>query len=88
MGGADLFLQGVVLGDSGLPQFLVGDLMAIKVTGNPFAFAVGAMETSSHQAIKSGKLNDARWIFHAERAALYSLDGLHHDTIRWRLRNN
>jgi hypothetical protein len=55
LGGADLFLQGVVLADGGMPQFVEGDLMAIKVAGNPFPFAVGTMEVSSDVAARTGE---------------------------------
>ena len=54
LGGADLFLQGFILPESGLPQFASGDLMAITIPGNRYPFAVGMMETSSAAVAKSG----------------------------------
>lgn len=55
IGGADLFLQGVVVEDGMLPHFAEGDLLAIKVAGNPFPFAVGTTEVSSEQAARAGE---------------------------------
>ena len=55
LGGADLFLQGFILPESGLPQFEAGDLMAITIPGNRYPFAVGMMETSSAAVAKSGR---------------------------------
>lgn len=54
LGGADLFLQGVIVGDGGLPPFKVGDAMALSVPGHPLSFAVGTMETSTAEARSSG----------------------------------
>lgn len=54
LGGADLFLQGVILPGGDSLQFGAGDLMAVKVTGNPLPFAVGTMEVSSEQAARAG----------------------------------
>lgn len=54
LGGADLFLAGVIVPPEGLPQFATGQPMAVRVPGHPFPFAVGVMECSSAEAQKNG----------------------------------
>ena len=54
LGGADLFLAGVIAPPAGLPHFSTGQLMAVRVLGHPLPFAVGVMECSSAEAAKSG----------------------------------
>lgn len=55
LGGADLFLQGFIPPEGGLPHFAAGDLMAITVRGNPLPIAVGTMESSIETVQRSGK---------------------------------
>ena len=40
LGGADLFLQGLIVPDEGLGTFSEGDLRAVQIPGNKFPFAV------------------------------------------------
>ena len=54
LGGADLFLQGLIVPDGGLGHFSAGDLRAVSIPGNAFPFAVGTMEVSSEQVAKTG----------------------------------
>ena len=44
LGGADLFLQGIIVPQEGLGSFSVGDLRVIKIPDNPYPFAVGLLE--------------------------------------------
>ena len=55
VGGADLMLPGVIVPDSGLGDFEVGDPSVVLIPENPFPFAVGFMQTGS-EAIKSDGL--------------------------------
>jgi hypothetical protein len=69
LGGADLFLAGVIAPPEGLPHFTTGQLMAVRVLRHPLPFAVGVMECSSAEAAKSGmkgrgvKLNTAERVY-------------------------
>ena len=54
LGGADLFLQGLIVPDGGLGDFSAGDLRAVSVPGNPYPFAVGTMEVGSGEIAKTG----------------------------------
>ena len=56
LGGADLFLQGLVLENGSLPEFQEGDMMSIRAVANPFPFAVGVMEVGSQAALKNGRI--------------------------------
>ena len=47
LGGADLFLQGIIVPQEGLGSFSVGDLRVIKIPDNPYPFAVGLLEVCS-----------------------------------------
>lgn len=44
LGGADLFLQGVLAPPGGLPDFLAGSPRSLSVPGNPIPFAGGVMQ--------------------------------------------
>ena len=50
LGGADLFLQGFILPEGGLPSFRSADPAAIVVPGNEYPLAVGIMECDTAQA--------------------------------------
>ena len=55
LGGADLFLQGIIVPDGGFdPPFLVGSIRSICVPGNPIPFAVGKMAVSLREAKDEG----------------------------------
>ena len=54
LGGADLFLQGLVVPDEGLPPFSAGELMSISIPGNTFPFALGSMDASIEAVSRSG----------------------------------
>lgn len=54
LGGADLFLQGVIVPPSGLVPFSEGDVRAVGIPGSRFPFAVGTMQTDSGAAARSG----------------------------------
>lgn len=54
LGGADLFLQGLIVQDGGLGDFSAGDLRAVAIPGNPYPFAVGTMEVGSTDVAKTG----------------------------------
>ena len=54
LGGADLFLQGLIVPQGGLGDFSAGDLRAVSVPGNPFPFAVGTMEVGSSEVARTG----------------------------------
>ena len=52
LGGADLFLQGLIVPEGGLGEFAAGDLWAVKIPNNPFPFAVGLLEVSSEEVAR------------------------------------
>ena len=54
LGGADLFLQGFIAPEGGLPAFRANDAVAIVVPGNRFPLAVGLMECDTAQARAAG----------------------------------
>lgn len=54
LGGADLFLQGLIIPEGGLGHFSAGDLRVVCILQNAFPFAVGQMEVSSDDVAKAG----------------------------------
>lgn len=54
LGGADLFLQGLIVPDSGLGTFAAGDLRVASIPKNEYPFAVGVMEAGSADIAKTG----------------------------------
>lgn len=54
LGGADLFLQGVIASPENPPEFLANSVRTLGVPGNPIPFAVGLMVVSSTSAKKDG----------------------------------
>lgn len=54
LGGADLFLQGLIVPDFGLGTFAAGDIRVASIPQNDYPFAVGVMEASSADIAKSG----------------------------------
>ena len=68
LGGADLFLQGLIVPPGGLGDFSAGDVRAVAIPQNPFPFAVRGLESGSlnqscmlsHQAACTGGGSCAR----------------------------
>ncbi|CAL5226777.1 g9634 [Coccomyxa viridis] len=54
LGGADLFLQGLITPEGGLGHFSAEDLRAVSIPQNAYPFAVGTMEVSSDDVAKTG----------------------------------
>ncbi len=54
LGGADLFLQGVLSPPGGLGDWLAGTARTVLVPGNPVPFAVGRMAVSKTEATRDG----------------------------------
>jgi len=55
LGGADLFLQGVLIPEGGmLEPFLAGSIRSVSVPGNPIPFAIGVMAVSSSEVERDG----------------------------------
>ena len=54
LGGADLFLQGLIVPEQGLGDFAAGDLRVIRIPQNHFPFAIGSMEVSSDSVARNG----------------------------------
>ena len=54
LGGADLFLQGLILPEGGLGHFSAGDHRVVCIPQNPCPFAVGIMEASSDDVARTG----------------------------------
>lgn len=44
LGGADLFLQGLIVPNGGLGDFASGDLRSVRIPQSTFPFAVGTLE--------------------------------------------
>ena len=61
LGGADLFLQGLIVPPGGLGDFSAGDVRAVAIPQNPFPFAVRGLESGSlnpiMHVIPSGSLH-------------------------------
>ena len=54
LGGADLFLQGFIAHEGGLPSFRSADTAAIVIPGNRYPLAIGVMECDTAQARSAG----------------------------------
>ena len=54
LGGADLFLQGLITPEGGLGHFSAEDLRCVSIPQNACPFAVGTMEVSSDDVAKTG----------------------------------
>ena len=59
LGGADLFLQGLITPEGGLGHFSAEDLRAVSIPQNAFPFAVGMMEVSSDDVARTGCAHSA-----------------------------
>lgn len=73
IGGADLFLQGVLVPEGGLEPFLMGSARSICVPGNPIPFAVGTMAVSSAEAKKEGMKGRGLTLLHSWGDLLWAL---------------
>ena len=70
--GADLFLQGIVEGDS-LGSFLEGSVRGVKVPGNPVPFCIGKMAVSFSQAKESGMKGKGLVVLHCYGDLLWDM---------------
>lgn len=73
LGGADLFLQGVLVPPGGLGNFLAGSVRSISVPGNPVPFAVGVMAVSAQEAAREGMKGRGLTLYHAFGDLLWHL---------------
>lgn len=54
LGGADLFLQGVLAPEGGLGDWLAGSVRTVTIPGNHIPFAVGRMAVSKVRQLRTG----------------------------------
>lgn len=73
LGGADLFLQGLIVPAGGLGEFSSGELRSVVVPGNSFPFAVGLLEVSSEQVAKTGLTGRGLKLLHTYPDQLWRL---------------
>lgn len=73
LGGADLFLQGLIVPDQGLGSFASGDLMLASIPQNQFPFAIGVMEASSADTKKNGLKGKGLKLLHHYPDMLWAL---------------
>lgn len=73
LGGADLFLAGVIVPPEGLPHFAAGQPMALRVPGHPYPFAVGVMECSSAEAQANGMKGRGLKLLHTYTDLLWGM---------------
>ena len=73
LGGADLFLQGLIVPDQGLGSFASGDLMLASIPQNQFPFAIGVMEASSVDIKKNGLKGKGLKLLHHYPDMLWAL---------------
>lgn len=73
LGGADLFLQGLIVPDQGLGTFSTGDLMLASIPKNQYPFAIGVMETSSADIAKHGLKGKGLKLLHHYPDMLWAL---------------
>lgn len=73
LGGADLFLQGLILPDSGLPTFSAGDPMTCSIPENQYPFAIGLMETDSQAIARNGLKGKGLKLLHYYPDQLWAL---------------
>ncbi|KAI7845764.1 hypothetical protein COHA_000678 [Chlorella ohadii] len=73
LGGADLFLQGVLVPQGGLPDFLAGSPRSLCVPGNPIPFAVGKMAVSKAEAVREGMKGRGLTLLHTYGDLLWQL---------------
>ncbi|EFN52364.1 hypothetical protein CHLNCDRAFT_138791 [Chlorella variabilis] len=73
LGGADLFLQGVLAPAGGLPDFLAGSARSLSVPGQPIPFAVGKMALSKAEAVREGMKGRGWTLLHAYGDLLWQM---------------
>ena len=73
LGGADLFLQGLIVPEQGLGTFAAGDLMLASIPQNQYPFAIGVMETSSADIAKHGLKGKGLKLLHCYSDMLWAL---------------
>ncbi|KAL4422679.1 hypothetical protein ABPG75_008876 [Micractinium tetrahymenae] len=73
LGGADLFLQGVLAPPGGLPDFLAGSPRSLSVPGNPIPFAVGKMAVSRTETVREGMKGRGWTLLHSYGDLLWAL---------------
>lgn len=89
LGGADLFLQGVILPSEGatlerehraadgsvhgLGEFLVGSVRSVTIVGNPVPFALGTMAVSFREALRDGMKGRGLTLVHSYGDFLWQL---------------
>ncbi|KAL4852879.1 Eukaryotic translation initiation factor 2D [Chlorella vulgaris] len=73
LGGADLFLQGVLQPPGGLPDFLAGSARSLAVPGNPIPFAVGKMAVSKQEALREGMKGRGLTLLHCYGDLLWQM---------------
>ena len=73
LGGADLFLQGLIVPNQGLGSFAAGDLMLASIPQNQYPFAIGTMETSSADIAKHGLKGKGLKLLHHYPDMLWAL---------------
>ncbi|GAB4820011.1 hypothetical protein N2152v2_007057 [Parachlorella kessleri] len=64
LGGADLFLQGVLAQPGGLGDWLAGSARSVTVPGNPAPFAIGRMAVSKTEAARDGMKGRGLTVLH------------------------
>ena len=73
LGGADLFLQGVIPPPGGLDAFLAGSIRSVSGPGNPLPFAIGTMAVSKAEADREGMKGRGLALLHAFGDLLWEL---------------
>jgi translation initiation factor 2D len=74
LGGADPFLQGLLLPEGGAPpDFLAGSARALAVPGNPVPFAVGVMAVSGAEAVREEMKGRGLTVLHSFGDLLWAL---------------
>ena len=73
LGGADLFLQGLIVPEGGLGTFSAGDLRTVICPGNRFPFAVGLLEVGSDEVAKTGLVGRGLKLLHHYPDQLWGL---------------
>lgn len=73
--GADLMLPGVFVPATCLPDFKSGQLVSIRVAGNPLPFAVGEAVLSSTDAMANGMRGRGVAVLHCYRDSLWEYAG-------------
>ena len=73
LGGADLFLQGLIVPEQGIGTFAAGDLMLASIPHNQYPFAIGVMETSSADIAMHGLKGKGLKLLHHYPDMLWAL---------------